>query len=161
MVLANQTRKIEAMLPAVAETLFKQGRKSKEKPLEKVFSREGGNHAFDTFRFTKTRISGEVQELRTKEGTLTQDKEDQAHLLFEMLSKEGDKINLSGITLEQKQEQWNFSQITINEIQTNICLLPVTKEVGLDKITNELIKISGNLFTNRLMILFNLCLKLG
>ncbi|MBW0554637.1 hypothetical protein O181_094352 [Austropuccinia psidii MF-1] len=61
----------------------------KQNNWRRFLAERGGNHSFNTFKSTISRMLGEAKALRTKEGVLKQDEEEQANLLFEVLSKEG------------------------------------------------------------------------
>ncbi|MBW0514366.1 hypothetical protein O181_054081 [Austropuccinia psidii MF-1] len=123
----------------------------------------GPNHAFDAFRFTKTMASGEVHPLKTPEGRLTNDKQEQADLFFKMFAKAGTPIEETEGS--PPMMGWNqplrFEKLTTDEVRTNIEKLPNKKSPGPDGIPNELIKIACNLIINKLTDLFNNCLTAG
>ncbi|MBW0546444.1 hypothetical protein O181_086159 [Austropuccinia psidii MF-1] len=123
----------------------------------------GPNHAFDAFKFTKTRASGEVHPLRNLEGKLTNDKQEQADLFFRMFSQAGTPIEGTeeSPVIPILAQPFRFEKITTDEIRVNIKQLPNKKSPGPDKIPNELIKIACDLIIDKLTDLFNNCLIAG
>ncbi|MBW0546470.1 hypothetical protein O181_086185 [Austropuccinia psidii MF-1] len=119
------------------------------------------NHAFKVFKLTKPKASGEVLPLKDHTGTLTNDKDKQADLFFQMFAQAAGRIDLSDITPITLQPPLTFNRITIGEIKRNISSVPLKKAPGPDKIPNELIKILKDIIADPLENLFNSCLQTG
>ncbi|MBW0526191.1 hypothetical protein O181_065906 [Austropuccinia psidii MF-1] len=105
---------------------------------------------FNSLKFPKAKSSNEVKPLRTQVGELSNNRKEQAELLFQMFSQEGEQVDLSNIPISPLELQQDFKSITHNEIQTNIRSLPNKKAPGPDPIPNELLKITGKVILNDL-----------
>ncbi|MBW0516803.1 hypothetical protein O181_056518 [Austropuccinia psidii MF-1] len=119
------------------------------------------NHAFREFKLTKPKASGEVLPLKYYTGTLTNDKEKQANLFFQMFAQAGGQIDLSDITPIRQQPPLTFNRITTGKIKRNISSLPLKKAPGPDKIPKERIKILKDIVADPLENLFNSFLQMG
>ncbi|MBW0482759.1 hypothetical protein O181_022474 [Austropuccinia psidii MF-1] len=117
------------------------------------------NHAFREFKFTKPKATGEVLPLKDHTRTLTNDKDKQANLFFQMFAQAGGQIDLSDITKIMQQPPLTFNRMTTEEIKRNISSLPLKKPPGPDKIPNNVIKVLKDVIADMLVNLFNSCLQ--
>ncbi|MBW0464329.1 hypothetical protein O181_004044 [Austropuccinia psidii MF-1] len=149
------------MLQTVERTLQRESRKPQENTLARYLATTEMNHAFKAFKLTKPKAAGEVLPLKDHTGTLTNDKDKQADLFFQMFAQAGGHIDLSDITPITQQPPLTFNRITTGELKRNISPLPLKKAPGPYNIPNELIKILKDVIADPLENLFNCFLQTG
>ncbi|MBW0550997.1 hypothetical protein O181_090712 [Austropuccinia psidii MF-1] len=88
------------------------------------------NHAFKAFKLTKPKAAGEVLPLKDHTGTLTNYKDKQADLFFQMFAQAGGQIDFSDIKPITQQPPLTFNRITTGEIKKTLAHSPLRRPQG-------------------------------
>ncbi|MBW0515027.1 hypothetical protein O181_054742 [Austropuccinia psidii MF-1] len=119
----------------------------------------GPENMYQAYKFTKSRMTGEIAPLNHNDGSLTTEVEEKAVLLFQgtSVTEGGTEILDTPIPLAQ-EHPGVFPPVPPEEIQKAINSLPNNKAAGSDTIPNEILKIAAQLLLPILTPLFNACL---
>ncbi|MBW0484589.1 hypothetical protein O181_024304, partial [Austropuccinia psidii MF-1] len=122
----------------------------------------GPENMYQAYKFTKSRMTGEIAPLKRSDGSLTTEVEEKAALLFRGTSVTEGGTDLLGTVIPLAQEYSDaFPPVPPEEILRAINSLPNNKAAGSDTIPNEILKLAAPLLLPVLTSLFNACLVEG
>jgi hypothetical protein len=126
------------------------------------FLEESKDHQiFKAYDFTKPNSNGSIAPLLNENNELTNNKEEEAHLLFKGTLKVTIDCDLEDIIPITFPNSFTFPSVSYPKVKNILSKLPKKKACGHDDISNEILVCTKSLLIPLLTKFFSACLQLG